>query len=36
VVDRLRAKLDSGGNLIAWQHTMAGQSIMEGTFFADQ
>jgi len=32
--DRVRAQLDAGGNLVAWHHTIAGQSIMEGTPFA--
>jgi isoquinoline 1-oxidoreductase subunit beta len=31
--DRLSAGLDEKGNLTAWQHTIVGQSIMEGTAF---
>ena len=31
--DRLRARLDGAGNLVAWHHSIAGQSIMEGTPF---
>ncbi|HEY3277655.1 MAG TPA: xanthine dehydrogenase family protein molybdopterin-binding subunit [Syntrophorhabdaceae bacterium] len=34
--DRLRAQLDGKGNLVAWHHTIAGQSIMEGTPFAEK
>ena len=29
--DRLAAGLDGKGNLVAWQHTIVGQSIMTGT-----
>ena len=32
-VDRIAAGLDSKGNLIAWQHTIVGQSILKGTPF---
>ena len=31
--DRLTAGLDAQGNLIAWQHTIVGQSILAGTLF---
>ena len=31
--DRIAAGLDEKGNLIAWQHTIVGQSIMGGTAF---
>jgi len=31
---RIRAGLDSAGNLVAWHHRIAGQSIMAGTPFA--
>ena len=31
--DRLTAGLDARGNLIAWQHTIVGQSITAGTLF---
>jgi isoquinoline 1-oxidoreductase subunit beta len=31
--DRMSAGLDAEGNLIAWQHTIVGQSIMAGTPF---
>jgi isoquinoline 1-oxidoreductase beta subunit len=31
--DRLIAGLDAGGNLIAWRHTIVGQSIITGTPF---
>ncbi len=31
--DRIAAGLDSKGNLIAWQHTIVGQSILKGTPF---
>jgi isoquinoline 1-oxidoreductase beta subunit len=31
--DRLMAGLDAGGNLIAWWHTIVGQSIITGTPF---
>jgi isoquinoline 1-oxidoreductase beta subunit len=31
--DRIAAGLDNKGNLIAWQHTIVGQSIMTGTAF---
>ncbi|MBI4766001.1 MAG: molybdopterin-dependent oxidoreductase [Deltaproteobacteria bacterium] len=31
--DRIAAGLDSGGNLIAWQHTIVGQSVLKGTLF---
>ena len=31
--DRLSAGLDEKGNLLAWQHTIVGQSIMTGTPF---
>lgn len=30
-VDRIAAGLDGKGNLVAWQHTIVGQSIMAGT-----
>jgi isoquinoline 1-oxidoreductase beta subunit len=30
---RLVAALDGGGNLLAWRHTIVGQSIMKGTLF---
>jgi len=33
--DRFTAGLDAQGNPIAWTHTIVGQSIMEGTLFAD-
>jgi isoquinoline 1-oxidoreductase beta subunit len=29
----LKAGLDAGGNLVAWQHTIVGQSILTGTAF---
>jgi isoquinoline 1-oxidoreductase beta subunit len=29
----LKAGLDAGGNLVAWQHTIVGQSILAGTAF---
>ena len=32
--DHFSAGLDAGGNPIAWTHTIVGQSIMDGTFFA--
>jgi len=32
--DRIAAGLDEKGNLIAWQHTIVGQSILSGTPFA--
>ena len=32
--DRIAAGLDSKGNPIAWRHTIVGQSILEGTPFA--
>jgi isoquinoline 1-oxidoreductase beta subunit len=32
-VHRGRLGLDSGGMLVAWDHDMAGQSILAGTFF---
>lgn len=31
--DRIRAGLDGKGTLIAWQHTIVGQSIIAGTVF---
>jgi isoquinoline 1-oxidoreductase beta subunit len=31
--DRISAGLDNDGSLIAWQHTIVGQSIMAGTLF---
>jgi isoquinoline 1-oxidoreductase beta subunit len=31
--DRLMAGLDNNGNIIAWRHTIVGQSIMAGTAF---
>jgi isoquinoline 1-oxidoreductase beta subunit len=31
--DRISAGLDDQGNLIAWQHTIVGQSILSGTAF---
>ena len=31
--DRMAAGLDEKGNLIAWQHTIVGQSILSGTAF---
>jgi isoquinoline 1-oxidoreductase beta subunit len=31
--DRIAAGLDNQGNLIAWQHTIVGQSILSGTPF---
>jgi isoquinoline 1-oxidoreductase subunit beta len=31
--DRLMAGLDAQGNLIAWRHTIVGQSILAGTLF---
>ena len=31
--DRIAAGLDAGGNPIAWQHTIVGQSILSGTPF---
>jgi isoquinoline 1-oxidoreductase beta subunit len=31
--DRLMAGLDTQGNLIAWKHTIVGQSILAGTLF---
>ena len=31
--DRIAAGLDPKGNLIAWQHTIVGQSILKGTPF---
>ncbi|MGC1402190.1 MAG: xanthine dehydrogenase family protein molybdopterin-binding subunit, partial [Thermodesulfobacteriota bacterium] len=31
--DRIAAGLDSKGNLIAWRHTIVGQSILKGTPF---
>ena len=31
--DRMTAGLDSEGNLIVWQHTIVGQSILKGTPF---
>ncbi len=33
-VQRLSGSVDSSGNITSWQHTIAGQSIMEGTMFA--
>jgi isoquinoline 1-oxidoreductase beta subunit len=33
--DRMSAGLDPGGNLMAWHHTIVGQSIMAGTFFEE-
>lgn len=30
---KLKAGLDKQGNLVAWQHRIVGQSIIEGTFF---
>jgi isoquinoline 1-oxidoreductase beta subunit len=33
--DRISAGLDAEGNLIAWSHTIVGQSIMTGTPFED-
>ena len=32
--DHFSAGLDAGGNPVAWTHTIVGQSIMDGTFFA--
>ena len=32
----IKAGLDRDGNIIAWQHRIAGQSIMDGTPFAGQ
>ncbi|OGP78261.1 MAG: twin-arginine translocation pathway signal protein [Deltaproteobacteria bacterium RBG_16_49_23] len=32
--DRMEAGLGANGHLIAWQHTIVGQSILEGTFLA--
>ena len=32
--DRIAAGLDSKGDLIAWKHTIVGQSILQGTPFA--
>jgi isoquinoline 1-oxidoreductase beta subunit len=29
----LKAGLDAGGNIVAWQHTIVGQSILAGTAF---
>lgn len=31
--DRISAGLDAGGNLVAWRHTVVGQSILAGTAF---
>jgi isoquinoline 1-oxidoreductase beta subunit len=31
--DRIRAGIDEKGNLVAWQHTIVGQSILSGTPF---
>ena len=31
--DRISAGLDAGGNLVAWRHTVVGQSILAGTPF---
>ncbi len=33
--DRLAAGLDAHGDLIAWEHTIVGQSIMAGTLFEE-
>ena len=33
-VSRLRAGLDASGRIVAWAHTMVGQSILSGTPFA--
>lgn len=35
-VHTLKAGLDKGGKIIAWQHRIVGQSIMAGTAFAPQ
>jgi isoquinoline 1-oxidoreductase subunit beta len=32
--DHFAAGLDASGNPVAWTHTIVGQSIMDGTFFA--
>ena len=32
-VHALKAGLDAGGNIVAWQHTIVGQSILAGTAF---
>lgn len=32
-VDRFRAGLDANGNIVAWAHTIVGQSIATGTVF---
>jgi isoquinoline 1-oxidoreductase subunit beta len=32
--DHFSAGLDASGNPVAWTHTIVGQSIMDGTFFA--
>ncbi len=32
-LDQIAAGLDSGGNPVAWQHTIVGQSILSGTLF---
>ena len=31
--DRIAARLDAGGNTVAWRHTIVGQSILSGTPF---
>jgi isoquinoline 1-oxidoreductase subunit beta len=31
--DKISAALDANGNPVAWQHTIVGQSILEGTVF---
>jgi len=31
--DRIAARLDAGGNPVAWRHTIVGQSILSGTPF---
>ena len=33
-VDRIAAGVDSSGNLTAWEHTLVGQSILEGSPFS--
>ncbi len=33
-LNRLSGGLDANGNVVAWHHTIVGQSIMAGTFFA--
>lgn len=34
--DRISAGLDDKGNLVAWKHTIVGQSIITGTAFAER